>query len=110
MNYWYTAHVLDVYDGDTITVNVDLGFGIFYNKMKLRLAGINTPEVRGEGKEQGIITKNWLQSKILNRVVKINTVKDVKEKYGRYLAYVYLGEENLNESMIAAGLASPYNS
>lgn len=108
MEYWYNAYVVDVYDGDTITVNIDLGFGIIYNKMKLRLADINAPEIKGGDREKGLITKNWLESKILNKKVTINTIKDSKEKFGRYLAYIYVNQENLNESMLTLGLAKPY--
>ena len=45
--YEYRATVISVYDGDTITVDIDLGFGIVLRKQKLRLYGLNTPEVRG---------------------------------------------------------------
>ena len=47
MMYEYKATVTKVYDGDTITVDFDLGFGILIRKQKIRLLGINTPEVRG---------------------------------------------------------------
>ena len=53
--YEYCAKVVSVYDGDTITVDIDLGFGIVLKKQKLRLLGINTPEVRGAEKILGIL-------------------------------------------------------
>ncbi len=45
--------VVNVYDGDTITVDIDLGFNMVMCNQKLRLYGINTPEVRGEEREEG---------------------------------------------------------
>ena len=45
--YEYRAKVRGVYDADTITVDIDLGFGIIYTGQKLRLLGIDAPEVRG---------------------------------------------------------------
>ena len=50
--YEYRAFVRKVYDGDTITVDIDLGFEVMLKNQKLRLYGINTPEVRGESREQ----------------------------------------------------------
>ena len=46
--YLYKAFVTDVYDGDTITVDIDLGFWTTLHKQKIRLYGINTPELKGE--------------------------------------------------------------
>jgi len=53
--YTYSAEAKKVYDGDTITVDFDLGFGVILINQKLRLIGIHTPEVRGESRKQGII-------------------------------------------------------
>ena len=51
--YIYKAEVVSVYDGDTITVDIDLGFNVVLRKQKIRLGGINTPEIRGEEREEG---------------------------------------------------------
>jgi len=106
--YWYKAYVTNVYDGDSITVDIDLGFGIIMKNKKIRLAEIDAPEIRGKEKEQGIISKEWLKNKILNKNITINTTKDKTGKYGRYLAYIYINNENLNESMLNNGLAKKY--
>lgn len=108
MDYWYNATVTKVYDGDSITVDIDLGFGIIKKDTKIRLAGIDTPEIRGEEREHGLIVKNWLSEKILNKKIKINTIKDCTGKYGRYIAYIYLDDINLNEVLINEGMAEPY--
>lgn len=43
--YEYKAQVVSVYDGDTLTVDIDLGFEVWLRKQKIRLAGIDTPEI-----------------------------------------------------------------
>ena len=58
-------------------------------KQKIRLLGINTPEVRGSEKSQGIISRDALRQRILGKVVIIKTSKDKKGKYGRWLGEVF---------------------
>mgnify|MGYP002883848911 FL=1 len=106
--YEYKATVTKVYDGDTITVDFDLGFGILIRKQKIRLVGINTPEVRGPEKPQGIISRNALRQRILGKVVTIKTFKDKKGKYGRWLGEVFMEEENINQWLITEGYAKEY--
>ncbi len=106
--YEYKATVTKVYDGDTITVDFDLGFGILIRKQKIRLVGINTPEVRGPEKPQGIISRNALRQRILGKVVTIKTSKDKKGKYGRWLGEVFMEEENINQWLISEGYAKEY--
>jgi micrococcal nuclease len=101
--------IIKVYDGDTITVVLDLGFGV-YRKEVLRLYGIDTPELRGEEREQGLISRDWLREKLdtdLDKII-IKTIKDGKGKYGRYLAEIYVDGVNINKQLIAEGLAKVY--
>ena len=106
--YEYKATVTKVYDGDTITVDFDLGFGILIRKQKIRLLGINTPEIRGPEKPQGIISRDALRQRILGKVVTIKTSKDKKGKYGRWLGEVFIGEENINQWLITEGYGKEY--
>ena len=109
--YHYKAYVVSVYDGDTITVNLDLGLGITRIKEKIRLYGINTPELRGgtiEEKAKGIEARDFLRNKILNRTIIIQTRKDKSGKYGRLLGIVWQGDINLNRLMISEGHAVEY--
>ena len=53
MNYKYKALITGVYDGDSITVDIDLGMNIWKKNVKLRLARVDTPEIRGIEKETG---------------------------------------------------------
>ncbi len=106
--YEYKATVTKVYDGDTITVDFDLGFGILIRKQKIRLYGINTPEVRGSEKPEGIISRDALRERILGKVVTIKTFRDKKGKYGRWLGEVFIGEENINKWLISEGYGKEY--
>jgi len=102
--YEYKAKVIKVYDGDTITVLVDLGFKITITET-IRFYGLNTPEVRGVERPEGLIARDRLRERILDKDVTIKTKKDKKGKYGRYIAEIFLEEENINEWLITEGLA-----
>lgn len=108
MIYTYKAKVIDVYDGDTITVDIDLGFNIWKRNEKIRLASINAPEVRGKNKDKGIVVRDYLRLLILNREVTLKTIKDKKEKYGRYLGIIFLNEENINNKLLEENLVKEY--
>ena len=103
--YVYKANVTKVYDGDTITCDIDCGFGVVLMKQKIRLYGLNAPEVRGDSKEQGIISRDKLRERILNKEIRLKTIKDKKGKYGRYIATVYLDTENMNDWLVENNLA-----
>jgi len=105
--YNYKAHIKDVYDGDTVTAVVDLGF-LHYQEMKLRLYGIDTPEMRGEEREQGIIVRDIVRDLILDKEVEIHTKKDKQGKYGRYLATILLDGLNINDWLVENGHAEVY--
>lgn len=106
--YEYKALVTKVYDGDTITVDFDLGFGIVLKKQTIRLFGINTPEVRGPEKVEGIISRDALRQRILGKQVIIKTSKDKKGKYGRWLGEVFVEQENINQWLLREGYAKAY--
>lgn len=99
--YNYKAIVTDVYDGDSITVDIDCGFSVILKGYKLRLGGIDAAEIKGDERETGIMIRNLLRNKILNKEVYIITYKDRKEKYGRYLADVYLDNESIIDWLLS---------
>ena len=105
--YEYRAFVRKVYDGDTITCDVDLGFEVLMKNQKFRLSGINTPEVRGESRELGLKVRDIVREKIANKWVTIKTYKDKKGKYGRWLAEVFeeASEKSLNQWLLSEGHA-----
>jgi len=108
-NYTYRALVVNVVDGDTIDVTVDLGFKIS-SRMRLRLAGINAPETRGSERQAGLESKHWLNRQVLARWITVVTERDKKGKYGRYLATLIIDGVNINEKMVARGYAKWYES
>lgn len=81
------------YDGDTIDLIVDLGFTIV-SSQRIRLLGLNTPEIRGKEKEKGFVfrthTRTWLASHCSVTdpwPLVIRTLKD-PDSFGRYLAFI----------------------
>jgi micrococcal nuclease len=105
--YIYNAKVTDVYDGDTVTVDLDLGCNIWLRNEKIRLYHINAPELRGEEKPEGIKSRDWLRKRILGKEVLIQTIKDKRGKYGRLLGIIWEKEssESINSQMVKEGLA-----
>ena len=108
--YYYKAKITSVYDGDTCTADLDLGLHILSKGEKIRLARINAPEVRGASRQQGLISRDFLRNLILNKEILVQTVKDKKGKYGRYLGEIWLINEdgslsNVNDLMVSSGFA-----
>lgn len=87
--YIYYAKVVGVYDGDTITVDLDLGFKMWVRGAKIRLYGINAPEVRGPTRHEGLVSRDYLRELILGRPVFIMTTRDKRGKYGRMLGTIF---------------------
>lgn len=106
--YKYKATVKKVYDGDTLTVEVDLGFTLKM-ELKLRLVGINTPEIKCSDpreKKLGKEVRDYLRELILNKKIYVDSKK--KGKYGRYLADIYLGDLHINQHLVDKGYAREY--
>ena len=118
--YEYYAKVLRTIDGDTCELSLDLGLDIHLN-VTVRLNRLNTPEIHGVLKEsaeyaKGIASKKFVEDfvKQTNYNVRIVTLKDKKEKYGRYLAEIYAVEgpfknKSLNEELLTSGFAKAYD-
>jgi endonuclease YncB( thermonuclease family) len=111
------AKVISVYDGDTFTI-VCRYYDTFC-KFHVRLYGVNCEELKGgtpKQKEQAKLAKEFVSDLILNKVVDIdvltNTLDEngrvVKEKYGRLLAKVKVGDVDLAEELVRKGLAKRY--
>jgi micrococcal nuclease len=107
--YHYKALVTGAYDGDTITVEIDLGLKTSVKGEKLRLHRINAREMRGAEKEQGRLSRDYLRGRILGKEIIIETIKDRRGKYGRYLAEIWLEEDgefvNINDELVQKGHA-----
>lgn len=106
MHEHYNVTVTRVIDGDTFVGDVHHHvFAIEYTlkDQYFRLNGLNAPEVRGEEKEKGLISKRFVEEQILNQTVQVEV--HGKEKYGRWLVSVFIGPVNLNQQLIHEGLA-----
>jgi len=112
--YSYKAKVISVYDGDTITCMLDLGFNIHVRE-KFRLYGIDTPEIRTKDlqeKKEGYRSKARLEELIKNKEIYIKVLK--KGKFGRWVSKIYLtendmlGDNSVNQLLIKEGLAKPF--
>ncbi len=107
--YTYRAVITSVYDGDTVTADIDLGMKIWLRGERLRLWGIDTPELnRGTDRKMARQARDFLRSQIIGRKVIIKTVRDRRGKYGRYLATIYRGDVNINELMVLKTYAKRY--
>ena len=114
--YTYKAYVKDVYDGDTITVDIFLGFDVTMTNIKIRLIGIDTPEIRTrdlDEKAKGFATRDWLRERILDKKVLLHTAK--RGKFGRWLGTIWELEKDkpefensYNKQLINEGLAKEY--
>ena len=113
--YTYKAKLDRVVDGDTIDVNIDLGFDISVHK-RVRLAGINAPESRTkdlEEKKKGLASK----ARLIELLDKGDLVVESKElgKYGRVIGDLTIYPDNLdlpiniNETLIEEGHAVEYD-
>lgn len=129
--YQYSALIRKVIDGDTLEIDIDLGLSTWMHNERIRLYGVNTPEVYGvkkgslewiEGNKASEFAKSVIKE---NDEIRIETIKDKKEKYGRYLALVYIRIDKsilegltdirnvgdfycYNDILIARGLAVSY--
>ena len=106
--YYYWAKVISVYDWDTITVDIDLGFNNWMKDQTLRLWGIDTPEMRWKEKVEWKKVRDYVRDEILWKDVIIKSYKDKKGKYGRWLAEVIIDWKNLNEELVSIGYAEEY--
>lgn len=98
--YVYKGYVESVYDGDTARITLDLGCNIRLYNEPIRIFGIDAPEMRGEFKEAGKLSRDFLREQILHKEVFVRTVKDKKGKYGRLLGHIYTIDGNAVDAMM----------
>ena len=106
----YNARLVRVIDGDTVRLDIDLGFSI-YRIENLRLRGINTPELNSKDpveRARAVEAKEYLAEILEFGDLTIRTHRDRSDKYGRILADIFLGDVNVNQQMITAGHAVPF--
>jgi micrococcal nuclease len=108
--YYYAALVTDVYDGDTITVDIDLGLGIWRKEQTIRFWKVNTPEVRGAEREEGLKVRDFVRELLLGKDILLRTILDKRGqdrtgKFGRLLGEILIEDEqgqivNVNDLLL----------
>ena len=109
--YRYKVNVTRIVDGDTVDVDIDLGFGMVYKNQRVRMMGIDTPESRTrdlEEKYYGKLSKAHLVSILEEGDIELQSHD--KGKFGRILGELFVGDTNysVNQQMIDEYHAVPY--
>jgi len=111
----YNAIIDRVVDGDTVDVDIDLGFGIWMKKQRIRLLGVDTPECRTRDdleKQFGLLAKSIVEAFCpVGEKILIETKLDEKGKFGRILGNLWVADNavNLNEFLITERYAVAYS-
>ena len=117
--YEYRVKIVKVVDGDTVDVDIDLGFGVWLKKQRVRLYGIDTPESRTRDlveKRFGNMAKDYLKNRLSSGAI-LGTRLDKKGKFGRILGEFFVVEHgahtdqkiNVNEELISKHHAVAYH-
>ena len=114
--YEYKAKLLKVIDGDTVDVDIDLGFGVWLRNEHVRIMGIDTPESRTSNEVEklfGLAAKNRLKELLHDGGILVTTEEkngeDMRGKFGRILGDFKTPDGKLvTEVMIAEGHCVPY--
>ena len=114
--YEYRCKLLKVIDGDTVDVDIDLGFGVWLKKQRIRLYGVDTPESRTrdlEEKKYGLAAKEYVKKFLDDKWLILKTeTYDAEGKFGRILGSLYrttnYSDMSVNEYLIEKYHAVPY--
>jgi micrococcal nuclease len=111
----YNVKLLHVVDGDTVDVDIDLGFGVWLHDERVRIMGIDTPESRTSDKVEkvfGLAAKNRLKELLEKDALLVTTEnkdgEDMKGKFGRILGDFIVGDKRVTDIMIEEGHCVPY--
>ncbi len=113
--YEYKAKLVKVVDGDTVDVDIDLGFGVWLKDERVRVMGIDTPESRTRDKVEkvfGLAAKDRVEE-LVKKDMTLKTFaakdgEDMKGKFGRILGDFIIGDKMLTEILIEEGHAVKY--
>lgn len=111
--YQYKAIITKVIDGDTVDVDIDLGFEVWLRNQRIRLYGIDTPESRTSDKVEKVFG-NLAKEKILSfcpvgaKIVLQTKADDSRGKYGRILGELIVDDVNVNQYMVDNSYAVEY--
>lgn len=105
--YVRNAELVRVIDGDTLVVDIDLGFGVWLRQQRVRVLWVNCPEMHGATKGEGRDAKAFTQAWFEGRAVTIRTEIEASDtdSFGRVLAEVWQGERSLGADLLSSGHA-----
>jgi len=111
--YEYNCKVVRVIDGDTVDVDIDLGFDVWLTKQRIRLFGVDTPESRTRDmveKKFGILAKNFVKGRlpVASMQVLRTRLDDSRGKFGRILGEFVMEDTTLNQLLIVTNNGVPY--
>ena len=112
--YEYNCKIVRIIDGDTVDVDIDLGFDVCLVKQRIRLFGVDTPESRTRDaveKKFGIMAKNFVKGRLpvgSNQVLRTR-LEDSRGKFGRILGEFVMEDSTLNRLLVATNNAVPYS-
>jgi micrococcal nuclease len=108
--YEYECKIVRVVDGDTIDVDISLGFGLWIHGESIRLFGVDCPECRSRDKEEkaaGLAAKRFVERFLqVGETYTLNT--QGKGKFGRYLGTISNETETVNKALVNEHLAVVY--
>ena len=115
--YEYRCKIRRVVDGDTVDVDIDLGFGMWIHNERIRLYGVDTPESRTrdlEEKKYGLLAKSFLIKMLEDEGgIVLKTHKDAEGKFGRVLCELWrttdFADKSINDYMIERHHAVAYH-
>jgi len=105
------SKVISVYDGDTIRVNIDSYPDIIGKNIRIRLKGIDAPEIKGKCQKEielAFMARDYLRNAI-NQSSQIQLRNIERGKYFRIVGELYIDEENISRGLIEEGLAYIYH-
>ena len=110
--YEYPCKIVRVVDGDTVDVDIDLGFSHWIHNERIRLYGIDTPECRtrdAEEKAAGLVAKKFVEDALhVGGTYTLSTRE--KGKFGRYLGVIFVSDKtSINAALVSEHLAVPYH-
>ena len=110
--YEYNCKIRRVVDGDTIDVDIDLGFDTWKCGERIRLYGVDCPECRSRDKEEkaaGLAAKDFVKRLLHDGGTYTLTTKE-KGKFGRYLGVIFISDKtSINAALVTEHLAVPYH-
>lgn len=107
VNWTFSARLVRVVDGDTVILSIDTGFATTREE-RIRLSGIDTPELVGTDRPKGLLVKLALQDRLFGRGLIVVTEMEKVDGFRRYLGTIWVDGQNINQWLVDEGHAVPW--